>query len=184
MESKRIDGKPKYVNQKYLGTAEKLLNKLAYMDKPLQEQALYSDISEFGAVALLYDIASRLCIAELIDRAAPKRKQGVSVGTYILTAAINRAVAPSSTNGLQEWFAASSLPVMTGIRPPAFTPQNFWNNTCLTEEMIESAEEAILGKIISTYAIDTQHLIYDATNFFTYIDTNQDTEPANRNHTW
>lgn len=182
VESKRIDGKPKYVNQKYLGTAEKLLNKLAYMDKPLQEQALYSDISEFGAVALLYDIASRLCIAELIDQSAPKRKQGVSVGTYILTAAINRAVAPSSTNGLQEWFAASSLPVMTGIRPPAFTPQNFWNNTCLTEEMIESAEEAILGKIISTYAIDTQHLIYDATNFFTYIDTNQDTELAKRDH--
>ena len=50
VESKRINGKPKYVNQKYLGSAENMLKKLASMDEPLQNRVLHSEVSEFGAV--------------------------------------------------------------------------------------------------------------------------------------
>lgn len=182
VESKRVDGKPKYVNQKYLGTAEKLMEKILASEASLQDRVLYSDVSAFGDVALLYDIASRLHIRELIDRMVPKRKQGASVGTYILTAAINRATAPSSTNGLKEWFSGTCLPVLTGISPNAFTPQNFWNNTCISEADIEVMEDAILEKMIATYDIDTSHIIYDATNFFTYIDTIQECETPKRGH--
>ncbi|MDW7660546.1 MAG: transposase, partial [Bacillota bacterium] len=64
VESKRIDGKPKLVNQKYLGSPEKLVSIVLNADKPLQERVLYSDVSEFGAVALLYDLADRLKITE------------------------------------------------------------------------------------------------------------------------
>lgn len=182
VESKRVDGKPKYVNQKYLGTAEKLLEKILASETPLQERVLYSDVSAFGDVALLYDIASRLRIQELIDQTIPKRKQGVSIGTYILTAAINRATAPSSTNGLKEWFSSTCLPVLTGIAPNSFTPQNFWNNTSISQIDIETMENAILKKMVAMYDIDTSHIIYDATNFFTYIDTKQKCETAKRGH--
>lgn len=182
VESKRINGKPKYVNQKYLGNAETLINKLAYMDTSLQERVLHSEVSEFGAVLLLYDIALRLNIVQIIDDIVSKRKQGVSTGEYILTAAINRAVAPSSTNGLQAWYSSTCLPSVTGIRSNAFTPQNFWNNTCIPEKSIDAMEDAILRKIVATYDIDTTHIIYDATNFFTYIDTMQECETAKRGH--
>lgn len=182
VESKRINGKPKYVNQKYLGTAEKLLERILTSEAPLQERVLYSDVSDFGDVALLFDIASRLHIRELIDRLVPKRKQGVSVGTYLLAAAINRAVSPSSTNGLKEWFSNTCLPMITGISSNSFTPQNFWNNTDISESDIEDIENVILEKVITTYDIDTSHIIYDATNFFTYIDTMQKCESAKRGH--
>ncbi len=182
VESKRINGKPKYVNQKYLGTAENLLKKLASMDAPLQTRALHSEVTEFGAVSLVYDIASRLEICKLIDDISPKRKQGASIGEYILTAAINRAVAPTSTNGLQEWYADTCLPMVTGKRPNLFTPQNFWNNTCIPVESIDTMEDVILRKVIDTYSIDMTHIIYDATNFFTYIDTMQKCETAKRGH--
>lgn len=182
VESKRIDGKPKLVNQKYLGSAEKLLSMVLDANKPLQERVLYSDVSEFGAVTLLYDLATRLKVTEIIDEILPKRKQGASVGAYILTAAINRAVDPSSTNGLQEWYASTVMPLITGLKSQAFTPQNFWNNTCIKEADLRRMEDAILSKIITTYDIDTTHLIYDATNFFTYMDTNQPSELAKRGH--
>ncbi len=182
VESKRIDGKPKLVNQKYLGSAEKLLSIVLNANKPLQERVLYSDVSEFGAVTLLYDLACRLKVTEIIDEILPKRKQGASVGMYILTAAINRAVAPSSTNGLQEWYASTVMPLITGLKPQTFTPQNFWNNTCIKEEDLRRMEDALLSAIITTYDIDTSHLIYDATNFFTYMDTNQPSELAKRGH--
>lgn len=182
VESKRIDGKPKLVNQKYLGSAEKLLSMVLSAGKPLQERVLYSDVSEFGAVTLLYDLATRLNVIEIIDEILPKRKQGASVGTYILTAAINRAVDPSSTNGMQDWYASTVMPLVTGLKSQTFTPQNFWNNTCIKEEDLRRVEDAILSKIITTYDIDTSHLIYDATNFFTYMDTNQSSELAQRGH--
>jgi transposase len=182
VESKRINGKPKYVNQKYLGSAENMLKKLASMDEPLQNRVLHSEVIEFGAVSLLFDIASRLGIVELIDKAVPKRKQGASVGEYILTSAINRSVAPSSTSGLKEWYSGTCLSMLISISPSAFTPQNFWNNTCIPAEVINDIEDAMLRKMILEYKIDTTHIIYDATNFFTYIDTMQDCEIAKRGH--
>ncbi len=182
VESKRINGKPKLINQKYLGTAEKLLETVRAAETPLQQRVLYSNASEFGTVALLYDLALRLDITGLIDEVIHKRKQGASIGMYILTAAINRAVAPSSKSALQEWYSATALPLMTGIRPSAFTAQNFWNNTCLCVDDINSMEDAILRKMMTSYDIDTSHIIYDATNFFTYIDTMQECKTPKRGH--
>ena len=181
-ESKRVDGKPKLVNQKYLGTAEKLLERLQSTEIPLEDRVLYSEEKEFGAVALIYDIADRFGIKEIVDSILPKRKQGASVGMYILTAAINRATDPSSTNGLSEWFADTCLPMITGLKPSVFTPQNFWNNTCISAEDIDRTEEEILRKVIDAGQIDTTHIIYDATNFFTYIDTMQPGELSKRGH--
>lgn len=180
VESKRINGKPKYVNQVYLGPAEKILEKLK--KSGTRDEPLYSNIADFGDVTLLYDIAVRLGVVNSINAVVGKRNQGVSPGEYILTAAINRAVAPTSKSGLQEWFSATVLPYNTGIKASALTPQNFWNNTCLTEDMINQAEEAIVKTILEQYQLDTTHLIYDATNFFTYIDTMQDSKLAKRGH--
>ena len=180
VESKRIDGKPKLVNQKYLGTADKVLEKVTLSDTSLQNRVLYSHETEFGAVTLLYDIACRLDIIGIIDRKLPKRKQGASVGTYILTEAINRAIAPATTIKLEEWFSSTCLPSLMGINPKAFTAQNFWNNTDIAESTIQEIEDAVLKTMLNSYDIDTSHIIYDATNFFTYIDTMQDCESAKR----
>lgn len=180
VESGRVNGKPKYVNQKYLGTAETVLAKALAAEKPVGEQVLYSKEEEFGSVALVYDIAARLGIADIIDGILPKRNQGASIGTYILTAAINRAVAPSSMSGLPEWYSGTCLPGIMGIKPSAFTPQNFWNNTCISAKSLERIEEAILKKVFDVYQIDMSRIIYDATNFFTFIDTMQESELAKR----
>ena len=182
VESKRINGKPTLVNQKYLGTAEKILEKVRLAEKPLADRVLYSDEAEFGAVALIYDIASRLGIVDIIDSILPKRKQGASTGAYILTAAINRATNPTSKSGISEWYSGTCLPMITGLKPSVFSHQNFWNNTCISAEELDRVEEAILERIIDTYDIDTSQIIYDATNFFTFIDTKQDSELAKRGH--
>ena len=182
-ESKRVNGKPRLVNQKYLGTAEAVLAKVLAADSPLDEQVLYSDVAEFGSVMLVYDIACRLDIVSIIDSILPKRKQGASVGTYILTASINRATKPTSKSGLEEWYANTSLPMALGFSPSVFTPQNFWNNTHITEDKLDLIDEAIIKKVVDTYQIDTTHIIYDATNFFTFINTtNNKSALAKRGH--
>ena len=182
VESKRINGKSRYVNQKYLGTADKLLKMAIDSGKSIQEQVLFAKENSFGSVALLYDIASRLGIVDIIDSVVPKRKQGASVGMYILTAAINRAVAPRSKSGLKEWYESTALPYMTGLKPSLFSAQNFWNNTNISEEQLKEIEDQILRKSIDLFQVDPGKLIYDATNFFTYIDTLGKSELARRGH--
>lgn len=55
-ESKRIDDKPKIVNQKYLGSADKLLQLASDTGRSIQDQVLYAHEVQFGTVALLYDL--------------------------------------------------------------------------------------------------------------------------------
>ena len=182
VETKRIDGKSKYVNQKYLGSADKLLKMASDNGKSIQDQVLYAHEVQFGSVALLYEIATKLEAVDIIDSVVPKRNQGASVGMYILTAAINRAVSPTSKSGLKEWYEKTSLPYITGLKPSLFTAQNFWNNTDITVDQLRAIEDKFLEKAKEIFHVDLDSLIYDATNFFTYIDTLNPSEFAKRGH--
>lgn len=180
VESKRVNGKARYVNQKYLGSADKLLNMVTDSGKSLQDQVLYAHEAQFGSVALLYDTAEKLGVVEIIDSVVPKRKQGASVGMYILTAAMNRAVSPTSKSGLQEWYEQTCLPSITGLKASLFTPQNFWNNTDITIEQLRIIEDRLLEKEKQVFGVKAERLIYDTTNFFTYINTLNPSELAKR----
>lgn len=182
VETKRVNGKSRFVNQKYLGTADKLLKMAMNSAKSMQSQVLYAHEVNFGAVALLYDTAMKLGIVDIIDSIAPKRAQGASVGMYFLIAAINRAVAPSSKSGLKDWYEKTALPSITGLKPSLFTVQNFWNNTDVSVDQLRDIEDQILQKMVSVCGIDVNRLIYDATNFFTYIDTMNPSSLAKRGH--
>src|SRR5260370_32939614 len=76
----------------YLGSADPFL-------QPLQQppaEPTRARVSQFGGVAALYDLAQQLRLVELIDAHASKRHQGPSLGQYMLPAAINRCLAPTS----------------------------------------------------------------------------------------
>ncbi len=47
---------------------------------------------------------------------------------------------------------------------------------------MEAMEDDILALIVVKYDIDVSEVVYDATNFFTYIDTMADCECAQRGH--
>ena len=178
VESARVNGKSRIVNQRYLGTAETILEKISSN----KITPLYSKVLDFGDVALLFDITVRLGVSDIINKFIHKRNQGLSIGDYIVIAAINRAVSPTSKSGLQAWFDRTILTQIMGIDTNLLTSQNYWNNLELNKSQIDSIEECLVKKIVDTYDINTTHLIYDATNFFTYIDTKQDSEYAKRGH--
>src|SRR5438093_811962 len=94
-------GRPKVRVVRHLGNAQTLLNLLSQAPS----RPLYAEQREFGAIAALRDIAQDLQVVETIDRHALKRRQGASVGQYMLLAALNRAVAPTSKCKLASVFA-------------------------------------------------------------------------------
>src|SRR5699024_6697665 len=57
-------------------------------------------------------------------------------------------------------------------KPSHLTSQRFWDNMgLLTDKAMEQFEKEFSEHIVKTYGLDTDCLIYDATNFFTYVDT-------------
>jgi transposase len=178
VESARINGKSRIVNQKYLGSAETVLEKISSN----RIEPLYSKVLDFGDVTLLLDIALRLGVSDIINQNVHKRDQGLSIGDYIVIAAINRAVSPTSKSGLQVWFERTILTQIMNIDTSLLTSQNYWNNLDISKSQIDGIEDCLVKKIVDTYDINTTQLIYDATNFFTYIDTKQDSEYAKRGH--
>jgi transposase len=182
VEIKRINGKPKYTNQIYLGTIDKIIE-MSKTSKVGIPTPLYSQVLELGPIAAIYDIANRLNVVRLINSCVSKRTQGVTIGEYMLIAAINRAVSPKSKLKIGEWFLSTILAKLMDIDKKALTCQRFWDNmNLITDRDIRQFEDVFVKKIVDTYRLNTSCLIYDATNFFTYLDTKNDSKLAKRGH--
>lgn len=180
VESKRIDGKPRTVWQKYLGKLEDIIKKLDQQQsvaKPFE-----AEISEFGSVAAMYMLAQRLGLVDFIDGHVPKRDQGATVGEYMLIAAINRAVDPKSKRQIGEWFDKTALSrILPHIKGKTLSSQRFWDHMdYLDAEKIRNIEMDITSHMVREFDLDLRTLIYDTTNFITYVDTESTSELPER----
>lgn len=166
---KRVDGKPKIVWQKYLGTADDIIARSEAGAPEPREVVL----SEFGAVAALQSMVEKLDVVEIIDRHAGKRDQGVSVGEYLMIAAVSRALLAVSKRATARWFSGTILPrLYPHIEEGHLTSQRFWDHMdMVAPEAIAAMEEDITRKLLSRFDLDLGLLVYDTTNFFTFIDT-------------
>ena len=182
VDSKRINGKPTHVNQVYLGSVNEVLQRLK--EGAGAASPLHSTVLEFGATAALFDLARRLNVVALIDGLAGKRQQGVSVGTYLLLAAINRAVAPTSKNMLADWYEKTILSRLIPCEKKQLSSQRFWDHMHYwSEEKMTVFEEQFTRQLVDQYQLPTKCVVYDATNFFTFIDTaNGKADLAQRGH--
>jgi hypothetical protein len=107
VESRRVNGKPRPILVKYLGSAATLAARLSQAEQA--GAPVEADVHDFGAVAALWDLAARIDLVRTIDRHVPKRDQGVTVGEYVTLAAINRCVATTSKARFSEWYRKTVL---------------------------------------------------------------------------
>ena len=174
VESARVNGKPRIVKQVYLGTAERIGKAVESMSSEASvPDPKIVTVYEFGAVTALYSVAERLGVPQIIDSIAGKRNQGLPVSSSILLAAINRAVAPTSKNSFYEWFGKTVLYKMfPGANDKNLSSQGFWNNMAvLDEDKIRKIEDEITKRVVERYSVDVDCLLFDNTNFFTYLNT-------------
>jgi len=178
----RVDGKPKVVRTVYLGKIEDLVAAAVASRQP--PQPLETVVAAFGDVAALWQIAERLDLVSLLDSVLPaQRHQGLSCGQYLLLAAINRAVAPTSKLQFADWFRQTALSRLLPADPAWLSSQNFWNHMDLiTADHIAACEQQISRRLIERLQLDLRALVYDGTNFFTYINTRTPAELPQRGH--
>ena len=178
----RVDGKPKIVRQVYLGKIDDMVAAAERFRQP--PQPLETEVAAFADVAALFDIAQRLDLVPLLDSIfPPKRHQGLSIGQYLLLAAINRAVSPTSKLQFADWFRQTALTHLLPADPAALSAQNFWNHMDLvTAEHVLDCEKQITQRLVERFQLDLRALVYDGTNFFTYINTRTPAQLPQRGH--
>jgi len=169
-ETARVGGRVKVVRQTYLGRVEDIEGRLTETAEP---KSVHS--RSFGAVAACLKLCRELEVAEAIDGAlgaSRRRGSGLSVGEMITLAAINRACKPRSKRQLGDWHSRTALMRLLPAGRQALTSQRFWDAMhVLTDEAIATAETAIVKRCIERYGIELRPLIYDTTNFATFIDS-------------
>jgi transposase len=182
VESARINGKPRIVKQKYLGTADKIEKAINFASDGGIPEAEYSTVYEFGAVAALFDLAERIGIRKSVEINTSKRNQGLPVADTVLLAVINRAVEPVSKNVFFNWFNKTVLyNLLNRTTKQNLSSQGFWNNMNELDDIsMRKIEDYITKEIVSTYEIETDCLLFDNTNFYTYINTSTTSDLAKR----
>ena len=178
----RVQGKPKIVRQVYLGKIEDLVAAAEQSHEP--PQPLQTEVAAFGDVAALFDVAARLDLVPLLDSVLPhKRHQGLSTGEYLLLAAINRAVRPTSKLQFADWYQQTVLTRLMPADPVWLSSQDFWNHMDLVApEHILAFEKQMTQRLVERFQLDLRALLYDGTNFFTYINTRTPAELPQRGH--
>ena len=176
VESRRVNGQPRIVWQHYLGTAEAIAARARQAPGPVV-------VADFGAVAALWHVVERLDLVARIDRIVPKRHQGVSIGHYLVLAALNRVVAPRSKVPIGAWYDQTWLRVHWGIPATAFTSQAFWRAMdAVDADALAAIEDAVAVATVTQFTVPVTTVAYDATNVFTYLATPTPSALAQRGH--
>src|SRR5262249_61527987 len=99
-----VDGKPKMISERYLGSAEPIVAALDAQDAASLPQRTRH--LAFGEVAAVWGMLDRLGLVSIVDEVVGSRRSdaGASVGTYLALATLNRVVAPCSKLGFADWW--------------------------------------------------------------------------------
>ena len=179
VESRRVNGKPRPIVLEHLGTAEGLLRRLREGNgKPVKARSV-----QFGAVAALWNIAQELDVVATIDRHVGKRQQGLSCGQYMVLAAVNRCLASTSKSSLYNWYRTSLLRRLLPTSRGSLVSQRFWDHMgYLDENKIAQIEKDFAERLAAHFKVDLRMLLFDATNFDTFIDSETLCHLAQRGH--
>jgi len=183
VESARVDGKPRIVDQQYLGSAEEVMDRLAGAPSGSPERTQHK---RFGDLAAVWGILQRLGVVEAIDAVCGPRRSdaAASVGTYLALACMNRVVAPCSKLAFADWWGRTAGPRFTKIAVAATDHRRFWDAMDnLDTTRLAAAERAISTAMVTEFGLDLSGLALDMTNFATFIDSTNDHAPvAQRGH--
>jgi len=174
----------------YLGTAEHLVEALATARKPLEVRH-----RAFGFVAAVYQTAVEIGLVELLQKEIEGERFGLPRWLYFLLAIINRLEHATSKARMGAWAEGTILPSLLGFNPQRLNSQTFWYVTDdviserelreerkdnpeladalfvgLDDEVFRKIEESVVGHLQRQYHLRGDILLYDTTNFFTYIE--------------
>lgn len=172
VESVRVNGKPRPKVLAYLGKAEDILEKLQG-NKPISSKSY-----EYGTTAVVDHFIKKLNIVNLFDKrimnnrqCIPKRN-GLSLGETMACIVTQRALSPGSKMAFSDWCKKTYLPMLYDFDYKKISSSHFWDMMdYVKDEHLQQIEQELTNDIVSNFNLNLDLLLYDYTNFFTYINT-------------
>ena len=178
-----MNGKPRIVSQRYLGSAEEIAARLSEKGPGEPDRTRHL---AFGDIAATWSVLQRLGVAEIVDEVVGARRgdAGASVGTYIALATLNRVVDPCSKLAFSEWWGKTAGDRWLTISAGALDHRRFWEAMdAIGEDDLQEIERRIVARMVETFEVDLSGLVLDMTNFATWIDSGNNRAPiAQRGH--
>lgn len=190
VESARVRGHPRIVQQTYLGSAERVAELLKDRTAPIPVEA---SRREFGLPGALWIAAQRSGVWDVLKSVGEPPESGPSPAHYLLLAAIHRICQPGPKTEVANWYQKTILSSIWRFPPERFRSQDFWDcfdrlqvatgEESSEEDELEKAQAALLGCWKDRQMVSRRLLAYDTTNFYTWTaSTNQRNSLAQRGH--
>ena len=173
-----VDGKPKMVSERYLGSAADIAAALDARETAIRPERTRH--LAFGDVAAAWGMLDRLGVIATIDEVVGARRAdaGASVGTYLALAALGRLVDPCSKLGFEKWWRTTAADRFTKISAGVLDHRKFWDAMhTVSPDQLARIEHRLAMGMVGTFGLDISALALDMTNFATYIDTTNDKAP-------
>lgn len=173
----------------YLGTEATLIERLQAATVPLEVRH-----RQFGWVAALYQVAEKIGLLALLQKHLPGERFGIPRWIYFFLAIVNRLDQAASKAKIRDWVVTTILPDLLSFTVDALSSQSFW---CATDDVLsekalrkkresqpglsdqlltglddsvwQQMEEALVRLMKNQFELSADTVLYDTTNFFTYI---------------
>ena len=157
VESKRVDGKPRIVWQKYLGKVNDIVMAVTGLDKLPVPQS--SRIYDFGIEAALLAISKRLDVTGIINRHVAWQGEEISVGEILLLYAIHFTASPGVK--LPQWFERTMLKRYFNAHARDLTEKRFQAiSELLTPDIIQKIQNELAQKIVEVFGLRPEALVH------------------------
>ena len=178
-EIARVDGKPKVINQVYLGSPDRMLELAtgkATLPNKIQAQ-------EFGALWLANLIEKEIDIAGLVDKVVPQERDAKtpSVGEYFLYAIYNRMIGACSKRAMPGWYKQTAIQHIRPIQVDELTSQMFWQKwNQVGEKQLKQIADDFLCRVAELEPSSKDCVMFDTTNYYTFMASDTESDLAQR----
>ena len=178
-EIARVDGKPKVVQQIYLGTLERILE----LARGKREEPFKIAAQEFGALWLAHLVDREVDLVSVVDSVIARKahERGPSVGEYFLYAVFNRMIEPCSKKALGQWYQSSAIQNIRPVPIETLSSQRYWDKwERVGAAQIEAIASRFFQKIAAIENDWADCFLFDTTNYYTYMASDTESELAKR----
>jgi len=178
-EIARVDGKPKVINQVYIGSPERILE----LSKGSEKMPDKIQAQEFGALWLANLVEKEIDIAGLIDKVVlpEKNTEGPTVGEYFLYAIYNRMIGACSKRAMPEWYKKTAIQHIRPVQVDELDSQMFWQKwDQVGERQLQQIAKDFLHRVAELEPSSSDCFMFDTTNYYTFMAGNTESDLAQR----
>ena len=182
-EVHRVGGKVQVKWQKYLGTAETILARIEDAERAGRPARLKTE--SFGAIFVAHCLEHELDTIGIIDGIIQRspNETGPTVGEYFFYAWANRMIDPRSKRALEDWYRTTAVQHIRPVDLSQLSSERYWEKwERLSAEQIEQIGKRFLQKLWTRHNQSPHSLLFDTTNYYTYMASKTESELAVRGH--